>query len=238
MALAMSDVGHFRAGGARVVDHRVQHLGGHDDRFLGQDALLDEDALDAGDAFLGHFNAQVATGHHDAVGHFEDFVDVVHAFLILNLGNDFDVAAVGVQDFADVEHVLLVAYEGVGDEVDVLLYGIENVVAVFFRQRREVDANSRHVHAFPAGQRGIVAHFAIQGFVVFVLYFQFQFTIVNEDFCAHGKVFHEVGIGNVDATPDRVFRRVADDFHFVSGPIVRALFRVLGRPHFRAFRVH
>ena len=46
----------------------------------------------------GTFDTQVATGYHNAVGHFENLVDIVHTFLVLNLGNDSDVAVVGIED--------------------------------------------------------------------------------------------------------------------------------------------
>ena len=87
----VGDVRDLRAGGPRVVDHALEHLRGHDDGLVGADGLVHESALDARDALLGHFDAQVAAGHHDAVGRFEDFVDVVHALLVLDFRNDADV---------------------------------------------------------------------------------------------------------------------------------------------------
>lgn len=77
---------------------------------------------------------RVAAGYHNAVGHFENLVDIVYAFLVLNLGDDSDVAVVSVEDGFYIKNILSVAYERVGNEVDVFLDGVEDIVAVFFRQ--------------------------------------------------------------------------------------------------------
>ena len=94
-----------------MLDHGVEHLGSNDDRFLGKYAFLDEDALNSWDALLWNLYSEVTTSHHYTVGNGEDVVDVVNAFLILNLCYDLNVRAVFVKNFADVENVLLGADE-------------------------------------------------------------------------------------------------------------------------------
>ena len=112
----------------------MEHLRGNDNRLLGKDTFANQQTLDARNTFLWNFDTQVATGYHNAVGHFENLVDIVHTFLVLNLGNDSDVAVVGIEDSLYIQNILSVAYERVSDEVDVFLNGVEDIVAVFFRQ--------------------------------------------------------------------------------------------------------
>ena len=233
----IGDVGHLGAGGARVVDHRVEHLGGHDDGFLGQDTLADEDTLNAGDALLRHLDAQVATGYHHAVGHFEDFVDIVHALLVLYLGDDADVAALRVENLADVQDVLAVAHEGVGDEVDVAVDGIVDVAAVALGQRRQVDAHAGHVDTLPAAQGGLVLHLAEQGAGGLAHYGQLQVAVVDEDVDASIDVAHKVGIADGDALAGGLTRGVADNLHTVARMEVDGL-RRHGGTHLGALGVH
>ena len=98
----------------------MKHLCGNNHRLLGKNTLADEHTLDARNTFLRNFDTQVATGYHNAVGHFENLVDIVHTFLVLNLGNDSDVAVVGIENSLYIQNILSVAHERVSDEVDVL----------------------------------------------------------------------------------------------------------------------
>lgn len=77
-----------------------------------------------GDLLLGHFDAQVATGNHNAVGHLQDLVDLVYPFLVLDLRNDLDRALVLVEYLLYIQYVLTVAHERVSDEIDFLLDGV------------------------------------------------------------------------------------------------------------------
>ena len=89
------------------MNHALEHLRGHDNGLVGTDGLVDQATLDAGNEFLSHFDAQVAAGNHDAVGSFKNFVDVVHTFLVLDFGNDADVAVVFVKNSAHFVHIFL-----------------------------------------------------------------------------------------------------------------------------------
>ena len=65
---------------------------------------------------------RVAPGDHDAVGHLDDLVDMLYAFVVLDFGDDRDtVAAVLLQEVADFKHVVPGAHKGCGDNVHVLL---------------------------------------------------------------------------------------------------------------------
>ena len=193
--------------------------------------------LRAGDAFLRHLDAQVAACHHDAVGHLEYLVDVVHALLVFYLGDDFNVAAVCVQYFLDVEHILLVAHKGVGNEVNVLLDAKKDVVAVFLGQRRQVDAHARHVDAFSAAQGGLVLHFAQQAVVRLLHHQHLEVAVVDKHAVTQIQVVHEVGIAHGDALARGFTAGVAHDLHTVTG-LKRNRFCQGGSAHFGAFGVH
>ena len=110
-----------------------EHLRGHDDGLLLHHTFVDNLALDAGNALDGHLDAEVAARNHHTVGRIDDLIDVVHAFLVLNLRDDLDVAAVGVENVLNSLHVGGAAHEGVGDKVNIFLDGEENVLFVALR---------------------------------------------------------------------------------------------------------
>ena len=67
-------------------------------------------------------HAHVAAGHHDAVGHREDLIDVLHALGVLDLGDDLDeIALAAVQQAADLQDIGGAAHKGGGDEIKALL---------------------------------------------------------------------------------------------------------------------
>ena len=101
------DIRHFGTCRTWVLYHGVQHLRSHDDRLLGEDALLDDHALDAGDALSWNLDAEIAAGNHDAVAVLDNLVDVVHTFLILNLRDDLDVGVCSIEDVLHLAEVFL-----------------------------------------------------------------------------------------------------------------------------------
>lgn len=128
-------------GGARIADHRVEHLCGDDDRDFAFDAFVDQKALCAGNPFGRDFHPQVTAGHHDAVGFVQDFVDVVHAFLVLDLRNDLDRTVAFLDDLFYRKHILFFADERMGDKVDIHVDGPVDEFEVTLGHRRQVDGD-------------------------------------------------------------------------------------------------
>ena len=141
----VGDVGRLGAGGARLLDHRLEHLGRHDHRLAGEAAGGDDLLLQHGDGVERHLDPEVAAGDHQAVGRVGDLVEVLDRGLALDLGDDRDPPAglrhhradrLDVRRLADVargEEVRLLG-DGEGDVGAVLLGDLEGEVGV-----RQVD---------------------------------------------------------------------------------------------------
>ena len=86
-------VGYFRAGRKRVGDHRLEHVGGNDDRFADLQAGFDDAALDDGKFFHRAFNPEIPAGHHHGIRGIDDFLDVFHRVLVLDFGDDVGVTS-------------------------------------------------------------------------------------------------------------------------------------------------
>ena len=119
----VGDVGGLGAGGARVLDHGLEHLGGGDDGLAVLGGAADDVLLDGGDFFGRDFDAEVAAGDHDAVGDFEDGVEVLDGLGLFELGDDPGVGVEGGEAVLDVADVVGGADEGDGDGVDALADG-------------------------------------------------------------------------------------------------------------------
>ena len=119
----VGDVGGFGAGGARVVDHGFEHLGGGDDGLAILGGAADDVLLDGGDFFGRDFDAEIAARDHDAVGDFEDAVEMLDGLGLFELGDDPGVGLEGGEAVLDVANVVGGADEGDGDGVDALADG-------------------------------------------------------------------------------------------------------------------
>ena len=195
----VGDVADLCTGGQGIVDHRVEHLRSDDDGLLGIDALLDDHALDAGHFFCGDFDSEVTASDHDTGAVLDDLIDVVDTFLVLDLGDDLDLALVLVEDRLDLSDVLLVADEGVRDEVDVVvLEAVQDVVAVLLGQRGQVDADAGDVDTLAAAELTVVLAGSEELVAFLLLYVEGKGTVVDEDTCADGDILNEVHVVDID----------------------------------------
>ena len=231
----VGDVGDLCSRGTRVVDHRVKHLRGHDHRFFLHHTLVNDLALDAGDAFDGHFDAEVAARDHDAIGGVDDLVDVVHAFLVFDFRNDLDVAAVCVENVLHSLDIGGVAHEGVGDEVDVFFDGQEDVGLVSLGECGQIDVFAGHVHALVRAEHAVILHRDVQG-LVFRRDKHVDGPVVEEHMVAHLHVAHEVGIRYIDDIVRGVAIRTTIDAHFFAGFVFEGGCQS-GGAHFGTLRV-
>lgn len=191
----VGDVGCFGSGGAGVVDHRVEHLGGDDDGFGVALGEFDGSLLDDGDLFEGHFDAEVAAGDHDAVEGGDDFVDVLDGLRFFDLGDDGEASAFFVHDAVDVFDVAAAADEGEGDDVGAGAQGPAEVFDVLVGEGGDGDGDSGEVESLVVGD-----HAAFDDGGVDVGAFdggdlEGDAAVVDEDAFAGGDVGGEAGVG-------------------------------------------
>ena len=194
----IGNIGHFCTGRTGIGDHRMQHLGSHDNRFLLQDALVDDAALDAWNQLDRHLNAQVAACNHDSVRSVDDLINIVNTLLVLNLRDDFDIRVVLVKYLLNLLHIGSGTDEGVGDEVDVLLDRQQDITLVFLRQRRQFDVFAGNIHTLMRTEVTFVLHLCHQHRTVILYHLHVQCTVIKKDMVAHLHIPCEIRIGHID----------------------------------------
>ena len=152
----VGDVGGFGARGARVVDHRLEHLRGGDDGLAVLGGAADDVLLDGRDFLRRNFDAEVAAGDHDAVGDFEDGVEVLDGLRLFELGDDPGVGLEGGEAALDVANVVGGAHEGDGDGVDSLPMAKIEVFLVFLGERGHLDGDAGQVDALVLAEHAAV----------------------------------------------------------------------------------
>lgn len=237
----IGDIADFGTGRTRILDHGMEHLGSDDDGLVTLHTFTNQHALNAGDFLLCHLDTQVATSDHDTVGHIEDFIDVIHALLVLNFGDDFHIAVMCIEDGLHIEDILLGTNEGMGHEIDVFGACEFEVMTVFFRQRRKIDADTGDIDGFTLAEFAMVGRFGNEDIVAFIDDGESDLAIVNEDGAADGNIGDEIGVVHRDTLVGSDTAGITDHFHAVTGfenqETIRAALGENGGSDFGAFGV-
>ena len=195
----VGDVGGLGAGGPRILDHRFQHLRRGDDRLAILRGAADDVLLDRGHLLRRDFDAEIAARDHDAVGDFEDGVEVFDRLRLLQLGDDPGVGLQRVQAAPDVAHVVGGTHEGDGDGVDALRRSAKiEVFFVLLRQRRNLDRDAGKVDALVLAQHAAVDDLADDVFAVDAVDAQLDQTVREQNAGAGFEVLRQRLEGGAD----------------------------------------
>ena len=196
----VGDVRYLGAGRARVLGHRVEHLGGGDDPLAGRNSGLDQVLLNLGQLVERNLDAEVAARDHQAGALLEDVADVLNTLHVLDLGDDLHVLlTVLLQDGLDVQNVLTVAGEGSGNEVDALLQTEDDVGAVLLGDEGHVQLDAGDVDRLAVGQRAAVERLADDiGAVLDLEHLKRDQAVVDQDAGADRNVVRQALIGDGD----------------------------------------
>ena len=88
----VGDVGDFGARGGGIGDHAFEQVRRDDDRLDRGKAEVDRAPLDDRQLLVGHLDAEVAPRDHQPVAGGDDFLQILHRHLVLDLRDDADVA--------------------------------------------------------------------------------------------------------------------------------------------------
>ena len=138
-------VGGLGAGRAPVLDHGFEHLGGRDDRLPCAVRFRHDALLFHGDALDGDLDAEIAAGHHDAVGGGEDGVQVLQRRGALDLGDDEGAVVQFGRGGAHGLDVLRARDEGLTHGVEPVLGGEAQPAGVVRRERADAQVDTGQV---------------------------------------------------------------------------------------------
>mmetsp|Transcript_6005 Transcript_6005/g.12265 ORF Transcript_6005/g.12265 Transcript_6005/m.12265 type:complete len:397 (-) Transcript_6005:253-1443(-) len=150
----------LRASGPWRAAHGLQHLRRSDHRLTHTIAMGDHHLLCHKDILRRDLHAQIATCHHDAVAGLGNGREVLHASLVLNLGDDLDAAAAQAQRLAYELHVIRGLHEGRSNKVHAMDNAeVHEVILVLLLQDREVHLDTRQIAILALTKKAIVHDF-------------------------------------------------------------------------------
>ena len=195
--------------------------------------------LDGRQLGKGNFHSQVAAGNHDAFAGIADVINVVHAGLVFDLGNDVDVsAAVFRQEAFQVQQILFARHKGCRDKIHLVPDSEEQVRLVLFA---EVDLPHHfpgEAHALAVGEDAAGQHVAADFGFGNLSDPEDDQPVVHQDPVTHLQVFRQTLIadGNNLLIPDHLARCKGKavpvpecDFPVLESP--DAILRTLGVQH-------
>ena len=139
----------------RILDHRLEHLGGRDDR--ASHAIGERDDLFLRDRHLfeREFHTQVTARNHHRVRRAQDFFDVLQRDVLLDLGDDEHRLRNQKTHLLD---VVGATHKAQRQRIEVMLHGELEISAIFFCKRRRRHGDAGEVHPLVAGERTAVQH--------------------------------------------------------------------------------
>ena len=186
-------------GGRRRAQHRLEHLGGGDDRPAVGDAGGDDPLLVVGDVLQGAADAEVAPGHHDAVGDGDHLLEGVDRLLGLDLGHQH--RPVGAARRPDPLDVGPRAHEGDGHRVDVGLAHDVEQAQVLRGGRLQREAGGGQGDARAAEQAAAGADPGHRPVAVDLLDGEGDAAVAEGHDVARPQVGDDVGVVDGDAAP-------------------------------------
>ena len=153
-------VGDLRPGGTGIFNHGVQHLGGGNDRLAAGHTFGNHILLQNGDLGEVDFHAQIAAGHHDAVGYRQNLRQIGNTLLILHLGNNPDGGTLPIQQAADFPHIRRRADKAGGNIIKALFDTEENIIPVSLAHIRHVQPHAGHVDTLVVLHDAVIFHAA------------------------------------------------------------------------------
>ena len=229
-------VQHLGAGRDRVVDHRLQHLGGGDDDAVVLERGADDLLLQAGQFGVADLHAQVAARHHHHVRGAGDFNEVFDGLGAFDLGDQEGVGAGGLRQRAGLVHVGRGAAEGHGQEVHAQASSNRDVLLVLVGERAQRQAAAEAVEALAVGQRAVGEHAGADAVAFDRQHFDRHQAVVEQQRVARMHVVDQAQVADADlagvtrrrvGTAQQVELVAGDQRHLATGELFDADLRAL-----------
>mmetsp|Transcript_6779 Transcript_6779/g.14645 ORF Transcript_6779/g.14645 Transcript_6779/m.14645 type:complete len:367 (+) Transcript_6779:183-1283(+) len=187
----------FGSRGEWLVLHGGQHLSCRHDDLAGLIRLLDHHLLGHPHLLHGDLHAEIAAGHHDAVGLRKDLLEVLQALDVLDLGDDLDVFASEV--LAAVLHIISTLNEAEGDVVRIVGdCPVFDVLDLTLSHDGDVHLHAWNIHVLLLTQLAVVDHLAEHLVVLGLRDLQNDGAVLDEDALAWLHTLGQLLVGDCD----------------------------------------
>ncbi len=163
------------------------------DSRLANDVSLTDDVLLVNRNHHGrNLNTKVATGNHDAISSFQDGIDIVIAFLVLDLGNDVDVRLAHLNaDLTDCIDIACSSDKGSEDKINVHFTAELDIIDILFGQERHGELDTWHVAALMGADRTSNLNSALHLRAIVLKNGQSHLAIVDKDIIASLQIIEQ-----------------------------------------------
>lgn len=153
---SISNIRAFSPGGPGLLHHRLQHLSSADHRLSNLIAARDHALLGQEDLLRRNLNSKITSGNHDSIRGLNDIIEISHALLVLDLGDDLDVLTLVPENSPDFCQSRCISDERSEDHVHFLLNSELQVRLVLLGDCGKIHGYARKIHTFAGTQSSTV----------------------------------------------------------------------------------
>ena len=194
----IGDVGGLRTSGPGVLDHRLEHLGGHDHRLGVLAGDLNGPLLHQWHFLQRQFHPEITPGDHDRVKGPHYRFEGVDGFGLLQFGDHRNPATDPVHDRMDQLDVGRRAHKRQGDQVHAQVQCELQIGNVLLGQRRNRDCHARHRQPFVVADGSALGDGAHHVGSVDVLNDQSDLAVVDQQSVTGSSVARQLLVGGGD----------------------------------------
>ncbi|MNZ91000.1 hypothetical protein D3C78_1099730 [compost metagenome] len=109
----------FSASRSRITLHGIKHLSCCDNWFTSNVTFFDHTFLSERNIFSWNFNTKVTTRHHQAIGNFKNFIEVIDTLLVFDFRNNLNVCSiVFFKQLTNFKNITSFTHEGSSNKID------------------------------------------------------------------------------------------------------------------------
>ena len=144
-----------------------------------------------------NFYTKVASCYHNSISRFDNFINIINTFTVLNFGNDCNMLCMMLsQNLTNFIDTCCISDKRSGNKINILRNSKDNIIFIFFCNCRKFNFYIRHIDSFFLSKFSAIFNQTDNRIFLCCLYLEFNQTIINQNLVTFFYIFRKTRIGN------------------------------------------